>query len=394
MAAAPDQLFNLRNNFYLGAYQAAINSSDVPNLSPEDAVERDCLVYRSYIALGSYPLVINEIDSSAATPLQAVKLLALYHSNPDDKEATISSLKEWLADPAIGNNPILRLIAGIIFMHEQDYNEALKHTNAGGTMELHALNVQIFLKMYRSDYAERQLRVMQQTDEDHTLTQLASAWLNLAVGGSKIQEAYLIFQDFSEKYQMTSLILNGKAVCCMHMGSFDEAETLLLEALNKASFGGITLLVFVGFLMRCKRSRNSSQSGCMLSSPWKTIFPFSQIEHVCAPISMHAVAKATTSVAGQLEKVIQLILGVYDAGHVSEVAGIQPLDDSDCSSSTPKIRFISSTELELPMDARFQVLWKRSAFFSQLKLSHPDHMLVKRAASAEESFDRALQSVA
>lgn len=45
----------------------------------------------------------------------------------------------------------------------------------------HALNVQIFIKMHRSDYAEKQLRVMQQFDEDHTLTQLASAWLNLAV---------------------------------------------------------------------------------------------------------------------------------------------------------------------------------------------------------------------
>lgn len=34
---------------------------------------------------------------------------------------------------------------------------------------------------------------------------------------------------------MTSLILNSKAVCCMHMGNFEEAETLLLEALNKVS---------------------------------------------------------------------------------------------------------------------------------------------------------------
>nr|KJB29789.1 hypothetical protein B456_005G119100 [Gossypium raimondii] len=234
VAAAPDHLFHLRNNFYLGSFQAAINNSDLPNLSPDDAVERDCLVYRSYIALGSYQLVINEIDSAAATPLQAVKLLALYLSNPHDKESTIASLKEWLADPAIGSNAVLRLIAGIVFMHEEDYIEALKHTNAGGTMELHALNVQIFIKMHRSDYAERQLRVMQQIDEDHTLTQLANAWLNLAVGGSKIQEAYLIFQDFSEKYPMTGLILNGKAVCCIHMGNFDEAETLLLEALNKA----------------------------------------------------------------------------------------------------------------------------------------------------------------
>ncbi|KAK8551059.1 hypothetical protein V6N12_039728 [Hibiscus sabdariffa] len=230
MAGNPDHLFSLRNNFYLGSYQVAINNSDIPHLSADDAVERDCLVYRSYIALGSYQLVISEIDSSAATPLQAVKLLALYLSNPQDKESTVSSLKELLADPAIGNNAILRLIAGTVFMHEEDYNEALKHTNAGGTMELHALNVQIFIKIHRSDYAERQLRVMQQIDEDHTLTQLANAWLNLAVGGSKIQEAYLIFQDFSEKYPMTGLILNGKAdakdpetlanlvVCCLHLG--------------------------------------------------------------------------------------------------------------------------------------------------------------------------------
>ncbi|KAF5729257.1 coatomer subunit epsilon-1 [Tripterygium wilfordii] len=290
--AAPDQLFNLRNNFYLGAYQAAINNSDLPNLSPEDAVERDCLVYRSYIALGSYQLVINEIDSSAATPLQAVKFFALYLSSPDNRESTISSLKEWLNDSAIGSNPILRLIAGTIFMHEEDYNEALKHTNTvvhAGNMELHALNVQIYIKMYRSDFAEKQLRLMQQIDEDHTLTQLANAWVNLAVGGSKIQEAYLIFQDFSEKSIITGLILNGKAVCCMHMGNFDEAETLLLEALNKDAKDPETVANLV----------------------------------VC---SLH--------------------------------------------------------------------LGKPSRYLSQLKLSHPDHILVKRTLSAEESFERAMQAVA
>ncbi|PON63647.1 Coatomer, epsilon subunit [Parasponia andersonii] len=349
-AATPDYLFNLRNLFYLGAYGAAINSSDLPNLSPDEAIERDSLVYRSYIALGSHQLVINEIDSSAATPLQA--------------ESAITSLKEWLADPAIGNNPILRLVAGTIFLYEQDYNEALKHTNVGGTMELsgvildvanqrtiwlewvlqsalsqildigfyeltlgryidypkhehaeadgrkalikrwqflkpnyycsyfcsHALNVQIFLKMNRSDYAEKQLRAMQQLDEDHTLTQLASAWFNLAVGGSKIQESYLIFQDLSEKYQMTSLIANGKAVCCIHMGNFDEAETLLLEAQSKDAKDPETLANLI----------------------------------VCA---LH-LGKPT------------------------------------------------------------------SRLLSQLKLSHPDHILVKRASSAEESFDRAIQSVA
>ncbi|XP_010275973.1 PREDICTED: coatomer subunit epsilon-1-like [Nelumbo nucifera] len=286
--AAPDHLFALRNNFYLGAYQATINNSDIPHLPSDDAVEKDCLVYRSYIALGSYQLVINEIGSSAPTPLQVVKLLALYLSGSENKENTILRLQELLKDAAIGSNPTLRLIAGIIYMHEQDYNEALKHTNAGGTMELHALNVQIYLKMHRSDYAEKQLKIMLQIDEDHTLTQLANAWLNLAVGGSKIQEAYLIFQDFSEKFPMTGMILNGKAICCMHMGRFDEAESLLLEALNKDAKDAETLANLI----------------------------------VC---SLH--------------------LGKSS-----------------------------------------------SRYLSQLKLSYPDHMLVKRASAAEESFDRAIQA--
>ncbi|KAL5100467.1 hypothetical protein RYX36_004794 [Vicia faba] len=179
--ATPDHLFNLRNNFYLGAYQAAINSSEVNGLSQDDIVERDSLIYRSYIALGQLQFVISEINDSSPTPLQAVKLLALYFSSPDSKEAAISSIKEWLADPAIGNNATLRLIARIIFLHEQDFNEALKYTNAGGTMELTALNVQIFIKMHRSDYAERQLRIMQQIDEDHTLTQTPSPIQSLSI---------------------------------------------------------------------------------------------------------------------------------------------------------------------------------------------------------------------
>ncbi|KAK9715015.1 hypothetical protein RND81_06G136800 [Saponaria officinalis] len=94
--AAPDLLFNLRNSFYLGSYQSAINTSDIPNLSPEDAVERDPIVFRSHIAHGSHQLVINEIDSSAATPLQVVKLLDIYLSSPDLKRNDMFLLF-WMA---------------------------------------------------------------------------------------------------------------------------------------------------------------------------------------------------------------------------------------------------------------------------------------------------------
>lgn len=39
--------------------------------------------------------------------------------------------------------------------------------------------------MNRADHAEKQLRVMQQLDEDHTLTQLANAWIDLVMVGTE-----------------------------------------------------------------------------------------------------------------------------------------------------------------------------------------------------------------
>ena len=53
-------LFPICNAYHLGAYQVAINeaadldSTGTNALSSSDAIEKDCYVYRSYIALGSY----------------------------------------------------------------------------------------------------------------------------------------------------------------------------------------------------------------------------------------------------------------------------------------------------------------------------------------------------
>lgn len=55
----------------------------------------------------------------------------------------------------------------------------------------------------------------------------------LPQGGSKIQDAYYIYQELSEKFLQTSYLLNGSAVCNIHKGNFEEAESLLQEALQK-----------------------------------------------------------------------------------------------------------------------------------------------------------------
>jgi hypothetical protein len=50
-----DILFMTKNCFFTGAYNNAINeASDLEGLSDAEQTEKDALVYRSYIALGSH----------------------------------------------------------------------------------------------------------------------------------------------------------------------------------------------------------------------------------------------------------------------------------------------------------------------------------------------------
>jgi len=240
--SGPDALFNVHNNFYLGAYQAAINEAEsVTGLGETEATERDCFMYRSYLAQGSYQLPISEISEDAPTALQAVKLLARYLADEGEKESVLSTLGSWLQDPACSNNTTLLLMAAVVYQAEGNLVDALKCCHSSSHLELMATSVQIFLKMDRPDVAEKKLKEMMAIDDDATCTQLAQAWVNLALGGNKVQEAFYIFQELGDKYTWTTRLHNGSAVCSLHMQRYDEAEKELLEALQKDSKDADTL---------------------------------------------------------------------------------------------------------------------------------------------------------
>ena len=59
-----DDLFSIKNEFYLGNYMGAINeaqSGDLELSTPADERDRDVIIYRSYLALGQYDVVQDEV---------------------------------------------------------------------------------------------------------------------------------------------------------------------------------------------------------------------------------------------------------------------------------------------------------------------------------------------
>ena len=77
--------------------------------------------------------------------------------------------------------------------------------------------------------------------------------LSYGLGKDKLDEAYYIFHDLSDKYGASPLLLNGQVSALMAQHKFDAAEPLLHESLEKDSDNPetlINLMVLSSFLAR------------------------------------------------------------------------------------------------------------------------------------------------
>ena len=73
------------------------------------------------------------------------------------------------------------------------------------------------------------------------------------MGKDKLEEAYYIFHDLSDKYGSSPLLLNGQVSALMAQHKFDAAEPLLHESLEKDPDNPetlINLMVLSSFLSR------------------------------------------------------------------------------------------------------------------------------------------------
>lgn len=108
--------------------------------------------------------------------------------------------------------------------------------------------------MNRLDLAKKVLSKMQEKDDDATLTQLALAWVNIDIGGEKLQDSYYIFQDLCDKFVTTTTLLNGQAVCFIGQEKYDEADVALRESLEKDPNNYDTLVNLISLSEKTEKS--------------------------------------------------------------------------------------------------------------------------------------------
>lgn len=168
-----DELFGVRNSVYLGAYQQAISDAlSVSAASDAVRVERDFFMYRAFVEQGQYRVVMDEVTSDSAIPVQAVKQLATYlDGGRPQKDAAIAQIKEWLTSTGSGDWMLL-YIAGTLLMHEDEYKEALKYTHSHTNLDVMALVVQLYIGMHRMDLARKQFESMQQAHTPYPYSHL------------------------------------------------------------------------------------------------------------------------------------------------------------------------------------------------------------------------------
>lgn len=229
-----DPIFEVRNSFYLGNFQACINEAQK---SKFDNKEKHLFMYRSYIATKKYGVVSNEVDGSRGKEYKAILQLSQYMSGDERTKQSIVEQIEKLEDTQEPDEYVHLIVAAQIYFLENRFEDAIRILHGVDQLECTALTIQALLKLDRVDLARKELKKMQEKDEDATISQLANAWVILATGtgGDKLEEAYYIFHDLATKYGTTPLLLNGQAASLIARGKYDEAEPLLQEALEKDS---------------------------------------------------------------------------------------------------------------------------------------------------------------
>lgn len=238
-------LKGLKNQYYLGLYDAVLQTLAKPENCPKPAseqqkIDRFVLLQRCLIAQGLASKTVKDIVSSATLPpdLLAVRGLANFItlSSADEKRRALDDLLSLSGanSASLVNVAICAATALII---------AGQHAEAIAVLEQHPRDLEciflmnhVFLSINRFDRARQLVSSMKLWAEDATLAHLIEAQTNLVAADGveqKILEAFYIFEELEQGRSPSSLVANGRALARIQLGKFSEARSILTDAHSK-----------------------------------------------------------------------------------------------------------------------------------------------------------------
>jgi coatomer protein complex subunit epsilon len=229
--SAEGELINIHNHFHQGQYQEVVDF-DTSSLSPENELPARVLALRARIALGQAEDVLADVQGETSEPdLAAVAALA--QSALGRTEEAVQAVKE-LAQSAADNRTV-QVLGGTVLQAAGKSDEAIallsKHS---GSLDAIALITQIHLQQNRTDLALKEVTAARRWAQDSLLVNIAESWVGLRLGGEKYQQAFYVFEELAQAPATSSIAtLVSQAICELHLGRVEEAQTALEQALQK-----------------------------------------------------------------------------------------------------------------------------------------------------------------
>lgn len=203
-------------------------------------------------------ILFHSHSVSDTSSLLAVRKIAEYFSEPGRRETLVKYFDDLLATSE-GLDEMWYIAAATVYFNEGNYESALKALHSSEGLEAKALHIQTLLQIHRPDVAKKVFAQMQEKDDDATLTQLAQAWLNIQLGGEKLQDAYYVFQDFADKFSSSIQLLNSQAVCNIGLGKYSDAVDVLRDCLERNSNDYDTLVNLVAVTQHTEKNSEGQQ---------------------------------------------------------------------------------------------------------------------------------------
>ncbi|XDG04605.1 hypothetical protein ABKA04_004220 [Annulohypoxylon sp. FPYF3050] len=228
--SAEGELINIHNHFHQGQYQEVIDF-DTSALSPENELPARVLSLRAQIALGQAEDVIADVQGESEPELAAIGALAQFVTG--DTDEAVKTI-EGLASSA-GDNQTVQVIGGTVLQAAGKSEEALALLSQhSGSLDAVALITQIHLQQNRTDLALKEVTAARRWAQDSLLVNLAESWVGLRLGGDKYQQAFYVFEELAQAPSTSSIVsLVSQAVCELHLGRIEEAQSALEQAVQK-----------------------------------------------------------------------------------------------------------------------------------------------------------------